>query len=441
MDDKKKKNDYIIVEEPPKRKGKPKPKPRANGRRWLVVGLLLGLVLVGAGMFLVTTRRVGRVPDALPMPVASSTLPPLPTHAPLATYTPSPTPFPTRLPFPTPRSQSAPKPTTIAEHIDGLAWSPDGRTLAVLGRNSLRLYNADYLMVPPRSIQGYDGAAAGIAYSPDGKTLAISSHAYADGGYQPGDPLKIADITLWDTEKETVRAVLKGHTNYIGAMRFSPDGKRLASGSMDKTVRVWDVMDGTSLYTLPSEISNVEDVAFGPLGLLYAEGTTPVDSPDGAKHIVQQWPLGLGKIEPHTPMDYGTTVFQARFTDDGEQLAWVMGGTEGIWMVDIIPPTPQRKIHPVQTEGTSLVSVVAISPDKQLVAAAVNLYESGSTDSRCLIEVGSSAGGDMGLLLTTSMVNVLAFSPDSRQLAIGTDGGRVQLVDVQTGALLQDLQA
>ena len=69
-----------------------------------------------------------------------------------------------------------------------------------------------------------------MAYSPDGKTLASGS----------GDKT----IKLWDVATGKEQATLKGHTDWVTSVAFSPDGKTLASGSEDKTIKLWDVATG-----------------------------------------------------------------------------------------------------------------------------------------------------------------------------------------------------
>jgi WD40 repeat protein len=64
------------------------------------------------------------------------------------------------------------------------------------------------------------------AFSPDGKRLATRSHDRT--------------VKLWDAGAGQEFLTLKGHSNFVWSVAFSPDGKRLATGSGDRTVRLWD---------------------------------------------------------------------------------------------------------------------------------------------------------------------------------------------------------
>jgi WD40 repeat protein len=69
-------------------------------------------------------------------------------------------------------------------------------------------------------------------------------------------------VKVWDAQTGKELQTLKGHTELVWGVIFSPDGKRLASASGDKTVKIWDTQTGQVLHSLKGLDSGVRSVAF-----------------------------------------------------------------------------------------------------------------------------------------------------------------------------------
>ena len=166
----------------------------------------------------------------------------------------------------------------IAEQDSGppLAWSTVNGKPIVPGSTS-----ATWTL--ERSFGTGDGSslvtdrANGLAFSPDGKTLAIGS----------GEPSRSGDITLWDVATgKLTKNYAERHLDSVLALDFSPDGKLLASGGADKAVRVTDLGTGKVVKIFEGHTHHVLGVSWRADGRLLASS--------GADKLVKVWDWTTG---------------------------------------------------------------------------------------------------------------------------------------------------
>ena len=160
---------------------------------------------------------------------------------------------------------------SVGSAVNSVAFSPDG-TRIVTGapiywlKRSEPEPNNDYTAKvwdaksgqELLTLKGHSHNVHSVAFSPDGKRIATGS---TNG------------TKVWDAKSGQELLTLKGHSDDVNSVAFSPDGARIVTGGADATAKVWDAKSGQELLTLKGHSDNVNSVAFSPDGTRIVTGS------------------------------------------------------------------------------------------------------------------------------------------------------------------------
>ena len=236
------------------------------------------------------------------------------------------------------------------------------------------------------TLSGHTAKIMSVVFSPDGKSLASGSEDKT--------------IKLWDVATGKNLATLSGHGQRVVSVAFSPDGKTLASASEDQTIRLWDVGTGKNAATFKGHARGVASVAFS------ADGKTLVSG--SWDKTIRLWDVASGKT---TAVLSGHT-WAVRFSPDGKSLASA-GGDKAIKLWDVASGKNTANLKGYIT----VIFCLAYSPDGKTVAAATG---------EPMIKLWDTATGENFATLRQDFgkINYVAYSPDGKTLASAA-GGKV----------------
>ncbi len=204
----------------------------------------------------------------------------------------------------------------------------------------------------------------------------------------------------------------RGHTAIVNAAAWSPDGKRIASGSDDKTVRVWNAADGGNVFIYHGHTDLVEAVAWSPDGKHIASGSFD--------KTAQVWNAANG----------GQVLTYHGHADVVEAVAWSPDGkfiASGSYDKTVQVWNAADGSHIFTFQGHSdLVHALAWSPDGKRIASA-------SFDKTVQVWNAADGGNVYTYRGHAAAVNGVSWSPDGKRIASGGNDKTVQVWDAANG--------
>ncbi len=288
----------------------------------------------------------------------------------------------------------------------GLAWlaiSQGQQTHPVFGRTPTPAPSPSPTPIPLGSLlytyRGHSALVNAVAWSPDGRRIASGSFDKT--------------VQVWNAADGSHAFTYRGHSGPANAVAWSSDSRRIASGSNDKTVQVWNAADGSHAFTYRGHSDVVLAVAWSPDGRRIASG--------GVDKTVQVWDATDGS-HVFTYRGHADVVDTVAWSSDGKRIAsGSYDHTVQVW-------NATDGSHAITYQGhTGFVHTVAWSPDSTRIA-------SGSDDKT--VQVWNAADGSHAFTYRghTDIVLAVSWSPDDKRIASGSFDKTVQVWNAADGS-------
>ena len=300
-----------------------------------------------------------------------------------------------------------------------MAFSPDGQSLVTESKTAgLTVWRLDgkrpeLVLQDSTNVFGRGGPGfrneRALAVSPDGKSIVAARNTLSERG--------VFVLSIWDAQSGKEVAVMPEdpehieHTGVISSLVFSPDGKTLATASLDHSIRLWDFAARQLRTTLQGHLNEVWAVAFSPDGGSVASGAK-----DGA---VKLWPTRAQPKDDGIPGSWQPLAFSR----DSRTLA-ALSREGAVAFLNLATREPEQRFQ-LDSPRFGLMPSVALSEDLKVLAR-------GSKDGG--VRLWNTQNGEItALKASDSPVELVALSPDGRALVTGGRAQPLRMWDLRAG--------
>lgn len=307
------------------------------------------------------------------------------------------------------------------KEVWGVAFSGNGHEIISTGTDDKVLIWSATTGDSVGWIPAHVNSVESVRVAPDGKTVVTST---------------VDDLFVWDLPTRKLRRALRGHSHRVPAFAFYNGGNRLISGSMDKTVRDWNLKNGKS-RVIGKHLDGVISVAVSP-----DESTVATGDRGG---VIQTWDLKSKEPPPRIAPIRSALAPDVVWDLTGEgRLVW-SGMTSDA--SHLLAATPQRLLSRDLRSGA--VQEIPLSDasilQKRRSPAAIHVVDI-SADDRWIVvfneilrrDDSSTFGWKLHARIPRAVdeIHCVRFSPDGKRIAVGGDSGSIRLYDRENGQMI-----
>jgi len=261
------------------------------------------------------------------------------------------------------------------------------------------------------TLSGHLGPVISVAYSPNARMIASGSFDKS--------------IKVWDAGNGQLLRTLTGDADAVSSLAFSPDGKWLASGSLDRTIFIWDAATGKSIRGLRYDQTYSWEVPPSVWSIAISSDSTKIAS-GSADSTVRIWNEATGELlrvlKGHTDV-----VTSVAYLPNGKTIvSGSKDGTVRLWDAD------SAQVVRTLTGHAGQVLSIAVSPDGKKIAA-------GGSGNAVIIWNAANGQELRTLNSESNPVDALAFSIDGEAIAIGGTNSAIEVWDADAGQSLRKL--